>query len=559
MVRLGGAMVAAILAAVALTPGLAAGRSWAAEAKERTAVTLGQNAAGQAGAAQTDAAQTGGTQTIQVQSREVVVDVTVTDAAGKPVHGLQPSDFTVEENGKPQPIRSFQEFGTAPAAGVPLPKLPPGVFTNYQMAPASGPVNIFLLDAFHANFAIVHRERDAIRKYLQGMPAGTECAIFWLSGSGLHLLQGFTADNDALYRAINGGQFAVGQNMEPWTQSWYTVDAFEEIARYVANIKGRKNLLWFTPGMPVMLTRDGGYGGGDGDMGRVHRLMDAYEMLTAEQVAVYPVDPGGVRGLSWAQLRAEEVAEETGGLALYGSNDLTALVRRAIDHGSHFYTLSYAPPKPKEDGHYHHIQVEVNKPGLHLVYRKGYNAEDPPQHGPAVGGALMKAAMEGTAPPATELLFDAQVRAEGDGGGGSQAKKGADVVRYTILYAVPQSQISFRENEDGSRVGSLEFDAVAYDDNHKRVALVAQTMNLPLTAEEYAEFVKTPFQFSQQIELPAGEAMLRAGVLDGVSKKVGTVEVPVLTLDRQRRAAAVPAVQPPGCPPRCAMQAPPAQ
>jgi hypothetical protein len=108
-------------------------------------------------------------------------------------------------------------------------------------------------------------------------------------------------------------------------------------------------------------------------------------------------------------------------------------------------------------------------------------------------------------------------------------------------------------------VGSLEFDAVAYDDNQKRVALVAQTMNLPLTAEEYAEFVKTPFQFSQQIELPAGEAMLRAGVLDGVSKKVGTVEVPVLTLDRQRRAAAVPAVQPPGCPPRCAMQAPPAQ
>jgi VWFA-related protein len=502
------------------------------------------------------------TPTIQVYSREAVVDVTVTDGQGKPVHGLQRSDFTVEENGKPQPIRSFQEFGANPeTTGLPAAEpqrvLPPGVYTNYQTVPASGPVNIFLLDGFHVDFREVYREREAIRKYLQGMPSGTECAIFWLSGSGLHLLQGFTSDNGALYRAINGSRFEVGSDMGGWTREWYTIAALEQIAEYVAGIKGRKNLLWFTPGMPVMLTRDGGYGGGDLDMGRVHRLMDAYEMLTAEQVALYPVDPRGVGRLGMAQLRAEEVAEGTGGMALYGSNDMASLVRQAVDHGSHFYTLSYIPPNPKEDGHYHHIRIVVNKPGLHLVYREGYNAEDPPRPGVKAGGAQMKAAMEGSSPPATQLLFDAQVAAEADTGGSSRgSRKSADVARFTIVYLVPQSQIAFSDNADGSKVGSLEFDAVAYDNNHKRVALVTETMKLPLSSDEYHEFVKTPFRFSQEIDLPPGEILLRAGVLDGVSNKVGTLEVPMSILDRERRLAAQPAVTPPPCPPRCAMRAP---
>ena len=45
--------------------------------------------------------------TIQVFSREVLVDVIVTDAAGQPVLGLKQSDFSLEEDGKPQPVRSF--------------------------------------------------------------------------------------------------------------------------------------------------------------------------------------------------------------------------------------------------------------------------------------------------------------------------------------------------------------------------------------------------------------------------------------------------------------------
>ncbi len=61
--------------------------------------------------------------TLKVFSRETIVDVTVTDSKGNPIHGLTQADFTVKEDNKPQPIRSFEEFGraTPPPA---LPKLP---------------------------------------------------------------------------------------------------------------------------------------------------------------------------------------------------------------------------------------------------------------------------------------------------------------------------------------------------------------------------------------------------------------------------------------------------
>jgi hypothetical protein len=55
--------------------------------------------------------------TLHVTSREIVVDVMVTDAKGNAVHGLKQTDFSIEENGKPQPIRSFREFGTEPGRG----------------------------------------------------------------------------------------------------------------------------------------------------------------------------------------------------------------------------------------------------------------------------------------------------------------------------------------------------------------------------------------------------------------------------------------------------------
>ena len=506
------------------------------------------------------------TPTIQVYARETIVDVTVTDAKGNPVYGLKQSDFTIEENGKPQPIRSFREFGAEPPAPAHiLPKLPPGVVTNYRAAPATGPVNILLLDAFHSTFELMYEEKEAITRYLQKMPEGTQVAVFWLSQSGLHLLQGFTSDRSLVQHAVNGTSLEIGSNMAGWTRQWYTIDAFKQLSLYVAGIKGRKNLLWFTPGMPVMLTRDGGYEWHDGDMGRVHRLMDAYELLSAEQVAIYPIDARGPGLMGLGALQAEEVAEQSGGLALHNSNDITGLITKAIDHGSRFYTLSYVPPNRKDDGHFHHIKILVDRPGVYLVYRTGYNAEQTPRVPPTSGPAGMKASMEGNAPPATQLFFDAQVTTDANPPAqpasspanhkalASLAKK---PVHLSVMFIMPQSQIAFTDGPEGIHNGSVEFDVAAYDNNRKLVGLATQTMKLPLTADEYNDFIKTPFRFFQQIDLPPGPVTLRLGILDSVSNKVGTLEIPVIISNNPAQQAAAPAPNPTPCPPRCPLPTP---
>jgi hypothetical protein len=266
-----------------------------------------------------------------------------------------------------------------------------------------------------------------------------------------------------------------------------------------------------------------------------------------------------VVGVGWDQLRAEQVAEDTGGEAFYNNNDLKVLIAKAIADGSHFYTLSYIPPRRKEDGHYHTIKVETATPGLHLVYRAGYNSEDPPQLPQHSGADLMHAALEGKAPAVTQLLFDVEVFPGAQPAKASQPvglTTGKTSVPYDVLFALPQNEIAFTPGPDGTRTGSLQFTLVADDMFGRRVATQSQTMPLPLTADEYREFLKAPFKLSQKINLPPGEISLRLGVLDTTSNKVGTLEIPIFVPGNLARHPPPPAVTLTGCPPRCPLNIP---
>ena len=138
--------------------------------------------------------------------------------------------------------------------------------------------------------------------------------------------------------------------------------------------------------------------------------------------------------------------------------------------------------------------------------------------------------------PATQLVFDLQVTpspAPAPQAAPAKASRralpvpGKSRVSYDLIFKLSQTQITFATTPDGMRTATLEFDLAAYDADAKAIGVRSQTLKLPLTLEEYQDFIRTPFQFYLSIDLPPGQTTLRAGVFDAVSNNAGTLEIPL--------------------------------
>jgi hypothetical protein len=294
-------------------------------------------------------------------------------------------------------------------------------------------------------------------------------------------------------------------------------------------------------------------------------LQRAYGLLNAAQVAIYPVDPHGldydgqagdvgelpIEKADWYRhfsfFSMQDIAANTGGIAYYNRNDIDAAMGEAIAAGADYYSLSYVPPPSKYDGKYHKIEVKVDRPGLQLEYREGYTdvdlAKPLPQKNDAKKGAAAPApdndfhtAIDHSMIPATELVFNLHIEpsnAPAKPGDPAVLKevlnpnlKGKPLIRYVLTYEIPAGEVTLVDGPNGTRKGSLEFDAVAYGDDGTKLNAVRETVSFTLKPNEIEHFIKNPVEMPLQIDLPPGKVDLHAGVLDLPSEKMGTLEIP---------------------------------
>ena len=144
--------------------------------------------------------------TLHTRTNLVIEDIIVTDGNHNPVRNLKSSDFTVIEDGRPQHIRSFEEHTTGAntlSRQVTMPRVAPGIFTNFSPAPQNGPINILLCDTLNTPLQDQYFVRSQIVDYLKKAPPGTQIAIFGLSNR-LSILQGFTSNPEILKAAMTG-------------------------------------------------------------------------------------------------------------------------------------------------------------------------------------------------------------------------------------------------------------------------------------------------------------------------------------------------------------------
>ncbi len=579
--------------------------------------------------------------TVRTNADLVIVDVVVTDSKQNPVRNLTVSDFTLLEDGKPQSIKAFEEHSANGAVQfTPMPKLAPGMFTNYSPTPANGALNILLLDKLNTPMNAQTEVRDQVLKYLRQIPAGTRMAIFALT-TQLRMLQGFTSNPEILRALVEGKKTLPGgsplmddamtgdepgaddpmmdiiadsegsnpdaatmeanlQQFEAEQQAFqlqlrarYTLDAFNLLARYLNQLPGRKNLIWFSGSFPISILPDP-------DLQNPFVIVDSAEdefrettdLLARSQVAVYPIDARGLMpapmlnasnsGRSYARAPENfakddakffqqttnehgtmmQMAEATGGQAFVNTNGLAEAVTRAIDDGSNYYTLAYTPADRNWNGRYRKIEVKLERTGLALSYRRGYYADDPnvpikstqasnqtqkPKNG-LVPYSPLRAAMLHGGPDPTEILFVANVRpnsAENEAsvapGNQMSSKVKGPYRRYAVNFLVQPRSLNCPLADDGAYHCAVEFLTFVYDVDGVLVNLANNSLEIKLSTGQYAQALKSNFSYHQQISVPAkGEYYLRIGIHDVAADRMGALEVPVAA------AAKLPPIAAPG-------------
>ncbi|MGH9308376.1 MAG: VWA domain-containing protein, partial [Vicinamibacterales bacterium] len=96
------------------------------------------------------------------------------------------------------------------------------------------------------------------------------------------------------------------------------------------------------------------------------------------------------------------LAEDTGGILVDGTNDLSAALRRIDEDNQFHYLLSYSPKNDALDGAFRRIDVKVRRPRTQVFARKGYRAVRAPgmSHAGAVDAAALSLLGRGSVPNA---------------------------------------------------------------------------------------------------------------------------------------------------------------
>ena len=236
---------------------------------------------------------------------------------------------------------------------------------------------------------------------------------------------------------------------------------------------------------------------------------------------------------------ADEIASDTGGKSYYGSDGLKQALADANGSGSHYYTLSYSPSDKGALGRYRRIAVKLRKGHFTLAYRRGYFEEGhrQPENGTAEAAPdpLQRLLRRGM-PDATQIVFDLRVlrtTAQPVTGGpvaGDNSQLHDPVVRFSADFIVPLDRLDFEASEDGVHHGKIELGLVAYDQNGKALNWLYRSVQASLKPEHYAAVQKNGASFHEEIDVPAGEHFLRAGIFDQHTKKAGTVEIALNTV-----------------------------
>jgi VWFA-related protein len=530
---------------------------------------------------------------IQSTTRLVQVSVVARDKDGQPTQGLQARDFRISADGRPQKIAFFsvESTGKVPATNLPL---PPHTFTNLLSARGEqrNSITVVLFDLVNTRLADRLYARQQIIKYLSDIQPQDRIGIYVFNGH-LRVLHDYTADMSDLQRKIAIAKdklLNVSQTEEPGAltnsdaifsqmmngpaggqqeRAFFmrnrvlgTLDVLKFIADHLAQVPGRKNLVWMSGGFPLTF----GYENPSIFSENFVVEMDAtIQALSDANVAVYPIDarglatppgfdasrrptsaaatpnpmnntPGRVtnrpaaptNGSPTGKLGAihenmDDLAHRTGGRAYYNTNDLAKAIHDAVSDSTLTYDIAFYPENEKNNREFHKIKVEVGRPHVNLHYRSGYL--DLPQSSPDDKLRLVQLRDALWSPlEATELGLTVQIKSSSPMSSGSVGLATLDIA----LNIRPDGIVTKLEGD--RYTGRLDVLMVQFDAHGNQLDGPMDTIDMKMLAETYKKFTVDGFPLNKTLPISFGAGSLRIVVRDAGSGMIGSIKVPLADL-----------------------------
>jgi VWFA-related protein len=260
----------------------------------------------------------------------ILLETGVYDKSGRFVSKLDPSTFTVRENGVPQKID--------------------------LVARETLPTNLVLLVD---NSQSMSRRMDFIRlasERLAGALRVRDSVIVVPFNAHIGAVTGPTNDGPTIARAISAMRSGGGTAF---------LDGLRESTALLRGLEGRRAVILVTDGY---------------DENSTTTVDEVVASAEAAQVTVYVVGVGGVAGISLkGENMLRRIADETGGRVFFPPRepDLVGVAESVATDAHSRYLITYTPSDQKKDGTWREVSVAVPE-GYKIRTRAGYFAPKPP-------------------------------------------------------------------------------------------------------------------------------------------------------------------------------------
>jgi VWFA-related protein len=327
-----------------------------------------------------------------------------------------------------------------------------------------------------------------------------------------------------------------------------TVQAFQQIANAFRGLPGRKSLIWASSGFPFSLSPPSSLMCDPAcPVHQRDEMQSSYDnlwrMMNDSQIAIYSVDlrssvtdtsmsSGGVRPSdigdpqfdtdAQAQWKRQDTdsalqlfAENTGGKAFLGGNNLVQSFHQAIQDDSSYYMLGYYVSRTTTKPGWHQIVVTTARKGAHARYRNGF--------------FLTRDTSTTSARQDVQLALISPLDFVGVpvsmSWSGSKPGKSAGKTTMQFDLVMPPNFASVDESDQNHMV--VDIAAVARNANGEAVAEFSQRIETHLKPDGLEQIQHNGMTYRNALQLPPGDYTVRFVVRDSIGNRTGSVAAKV--------------------------------